>query len=172
MNGPTPQAAAAGLRAMLQRLMSCVTAGVLAADSHGATTRLWLSTRLIRAAGGHLTLTIWHHYALTSDATASRSERWRTRTTGYAYRLDDLDGREIVAYHWHPDGRSPVLVPHVHLGAALGSLRPEASKAHLLTGRVTPVAVLWFAIERFRVAPRRSDWATVFVDAERDLSGG
>jgi hypothetical protein len=50
----------------------------------------------------------------------------------------------------------------LHLGAALGTLRTEMTKAHLHTGVVTPVAIPALAVERFGVAPRRADWASVF----------
>ncbi|MGD9894924.1 MAG: hypothetical protein AB7U18_26875, partial [Dehalococcoidia bacterium] len=80
------------------------------------------------------------------------------------------DGREIVAYHWHPQGRSHVRTPHLHLGAALGTLRNEVTKAHLYTGMITPVAILSLVIEHFGVAPRRPDWATIFEQTERELT--
>ncbi len=169
MNGAPPTAAAQALRATLQRALSCVSTAVLVTDSLGATSRLQVTTRLTRVGGSFLTLTIWHYYTVVSQTAAPRRERWQTRTTGYAYRMDDADGREIVAYHWHPEGRSHVAVPHLHLGAALGELRPEATRAHLLTGLATPVAVLTFAVERFDVVRRRADWADVFERCQSAL---
>jgi hypothetical protein len=42
---------------------------------------------------------------------------------------------------------------------------PELVTAHLLTGHVSPTAVLRLGIERFGVAARRRDWAQVFAGA-------
>lgn len=43
---------------------------------------------------------------------------WRASITAYQYALHAADGREYLAYHWHPDGASPVAEPHLHLGPA------------------------------------------------------
>ncbi len=171
LRGATPGAAARVLQDALQRLLSCVTAGVLTSRTDGLLTRTQATARLSRAAGGSITLDLRHFCALVSDASRPARERWTARTAGYFYALDDANGREIVGYHWHPTGHSHVTVPHVHLGAGAGALIPELTTAHLLTGRVAPTAVLLLAIERFGVAPRRSDWAEVFARVETDLAG-
>lgn len=41
---------------------------------------------------------------------------WDAETAAYEYRLSDQDDREILAYHWHPEGQSHVETPHLHLG--------------------------------------------------------
>ncbi len=43
---------------------------------------------------------------------------WTATVSTYRYGLYDRDGREILSYHWHPDARSHVTTPHLHLGAA------------------------------------------------------
>ena len=103
---------------------------------------------------------------------ASRGERWQTRAVRYEYTLDDADGREILAYHWHPHGRSHVTIPHLHLGAALCDLRAEMHHAHLRTGMVTPIALLALAIEQFDIRPRLADWAERFDRADLALADG
>lgn len=44
----------------------------------------------------------------------------------------------MVDYHWHPDGQSHVLAPHLHIGT--NQLSTEAiltNKNHVATGRVS-----------------------------------
>ena len=172
MTGPTPRAAARALQHLLQRAVSCVTRDILVAEASGAMTTLTLTSRLTRPTGSALTLVVLHNFAVLTDASQSRQVRWQTRTTGYIYRLDDADGREILAYHWHPHGRSHVTIPHLHLGAALCDLRAEMHHAHLRTGMVTPIALLALAIEQFDIRPRLADWAERFDRADLALADG
>ena len=86
----------------------------------------------------------------------------------YAYEILDREERELVAYHWHPAGISPVTDPHVHLSGRLAPLdlgpgdAPIAfGEMHLLTGLVTFADVVRLAIAEFAVQPRRSDWDTI-----------
>lgn len=94
--------------------------------------------------------------------------RARVRTVGYAYTLHDRALRELLAYHWHPSGPSPVVWPHVHLG--LGLVRSELARpfvgAHLPTGSVTLTAVLRAAITDLGVEPLRDDWRERLAEAD------
>jgi hypothetical protein len=155
------------LRETLQRAVSCLTPSVLTEQTYGVASELSLNTRLSSSSSqGRLTLSLWHYYALVSDASRDPRARWQVQTTGYSYRLEDTDEREILAYHWHPAGQSHVRTPHLHLGAGAGALRRELQKAHLATGLVTPVAVLRLLIESFEVRARRADWADVLERAD------
>ena len=169
MMGPTPAAASRALRETLQLLLSCVTTAVLQTDATGPTIILTGGGRLARRTRGHVQLFLLHDFVVVSGADRPRSERWLARTVGYQYRLEDTDGREIVAYHWHPQGPSHVAVPHLHLGAGLGPILVEMTRGHLQTGMVTPVAILAIAVENFGVVPRRTDWAATFARATHDL---
>ena len=53
----------------------------------------------------------------------------RVTTLGYLYRLEGLDSKDIWRAHWHPQGNSPVSVPHVHIAPHL--------KSHFITPRIT-----------------------------------
>ena len=170
MTGPTPGAAVEAVRNVLQRLLSCVATDVLLADTFGVQTTFTASARIRRSTGESLQLLWIHDVAAASSAERARRERWHAVTTAYAYTLEDSDGREIVAYHWHPQGRGHARAPHLHLGAALGTLRSEVTKAHLYTGMVSPVAILSLAVEHFGVVPRRPDWAAIFERTERELT--
>lgn len=86
---------------------------------------------------------------------------WKVTTSAYAYTLETEGGSELIAYHWHPNERSAVTFPHLHLGAGALIGRPEFTKAHLPTGRVAIEDVLRLAIREFGVHPRRDDWETL-----------
>jgi hypothetical protein len=131
---------------------------------------LTVISRLARWSGdGPLTLSIQHYYALVADTTHNQRNRWQAKVATYYYTLDGTDGREILAYHWHPSGRSQTTTPHLHLGAGAGTLRTELMKAHLETGLVTPVALLSLVIEQCGVQPRRADWSAVLERTRRVL---
>lgn len=87
-----------------------------------------------------------------------------TRAVGYRYRVLDLEGRELVAYHWHPEGVSPVTYPHLHLSSRLAPIpvgrggEPVAlGEVHLPTGFVAFADVVRLLIVAFGVQPRRTD---------------
>ena len=170
MTGATPAEATRALRDALQRVASCVTPQVLVGQHYTAESELLLVSRLAAMSGGGLTLSLRHLYAIVGNASRVRSERWQAQTTGYYYKLDDADGREIIAYHWHPTGRSPMARPHMHLGAGAGVLRTELQKAHLGTGFVTPAVLLRLLLESFAVRPRRADWGAILAAADRALA--
>jgi hypothetical protein len=171
ITGPSPVAARRLLREMLQQAASCVTPSVLIDKNYTVDSELMLFTRLgATSGGGPVNLLIRHFYATVSDASRGSHSRWQALTTGYEYRLDDHDEHEILSYRWHPQERSHVTSPHVHLGAGAGALRQELQKAHLATGLVTPVALLRLLTESFAVRARRSDWAEVLERAESALA--
>src|ERR1035441_102287 len=65
---------------------------------------------------GLLKLRLVHHYRI-AEVPDERGP-WKVSTAGYFYALDDSRDREIIAYHWHPGGRSPIRFPHLHVGPA------------------------------------------------------
>ena len=97
---------------------------------------------------------------------------------GYRYRLLDRQEREILAFHWHPTGVSPVIRPHLHLSGRLppldlGSGAPPAvlGGMHIPTGSVALADVVWLLISEFGVEPRRDDWERV-IETHRDPFAG
>jgi len=97
---------------------------------------------------------------------------WRVETLGYLYVIRDQDGREIVAYHWHPFARGPSF-PHLHLSSRIGVL-PLGGQAppvalgtmHLPTEEITFPAIVRLLLAEFAVAPRRDNWPTVLAETE------
>ena len=165
----TPAHAERRVRDVLQQALSCVTAGVFVYGLRSVTTELSQTSRLARSGGGHVTLTVDHRYSVVNVADGDRAASWQARTAAYMYTLEDADGLEILAYHWHPAGRSPVSEPHLHIGGGAGALRTELQKAHIATGPVTPVALLSLLIDAFAVRPRRPDWRPVLLRARQAL---
>jgi hypothetical protein len=102
------------------------------------------------------------HFTRVAGNAASRAP-WRAETIGYIYSLLDDEGKEIVSYQWHPNRRSPVTIPHLHLGAGANVGRAELQKAHVPTALIELEDVLWMAIRDFDARPRRDDWQMILV---------
>jgi hypothetical protein len=47
---------------------------------------------------GEIQLMLTHSFRLVQDA----PHDWHVSTAGYEYRINDADGRELAAWHWHP----------------------------------------------------------------------
>lgn len=159
----TPSDAVKAFRESLRLAVSYVTLSVLTdPEPYGPTDRLrqiTLPSSPARLRGSGLGLSIRIGYRLVEISGERRP--WSVSVVAYQYKLDDRDGREILAYHWHPEGR--VTVPHVHVGAgtAEGRLRPDLARAHLPTGHVPLRDVLRLAIAELGVRPLRPDWDAV-----------
>jgi hypothetical protein len=112
-----------------------------------------------------LSLIVLHYYRVVKEGSGSRP--WRVMSTAYYYGLEDGDGQEVLAYHWHPEARSALTIPHLHLGAGAGHLRRELYRAHLPTGRIALEDFLRLAIRDFGVQPLHTDWQEVLEKAAR-----
>jgi hypothetical protein len=145
---------------------SCVTSahttvgGYHAADqphrlllADGDTVRLHAEQRL--------TLHVSEEYEVSQD-----SEGWRVEVLGYLYGIE-YEGRELVAYHWHPRGVSRVTTPHMHIDANIQVGDRWLGKVHLPSSTVGLEQVLALAIVEFGVEPLRDDWEQV-IDESAD----
>jgi hypothetical protein len=83
------------------------------------------------------------------------SNPWQVVIVAYQYTLLDADEREILAFHLHPEGRSHVTTPHLHLGAGVGQIRADLASALVPTGTVTLAAIARLAIDAFAARPLR-----------------
>jgi len=90
---------------------------------------------------------------------------WTATVSTYRYGLYDHNGREILSYHWHPDARSHVTTPHLHIGGGVAAWRPDLAKAHIPTGLMTLEDVLLLAITELAldVEPLRADWRAILT---------
>lgn len=89
------------------------------------------------------------------------------RVTHYEYELRYGDGPEIFRFDWHPDSRSPVITPHVHVNAQIGAV--SLYRRHLPTGFVTLPSIVRAMIEEFGVRPMKEHWRTDLEVLEREL---
>jgi hypothetical protein len=96
---------------------------------------------------------------------SNTDQGWQVEVTSSMYAILGTDGAEMLAYHWHPEGVSPVTTPHLHLGSASGATWPRLQGAHLPTGFVTLAAFVRCLIEELGVEPRRPDWQAALAVA-------
>ena len=119
-----------------------------------------------RLLGTELHLFVSQQYSI--EHSEKRNPLYRVKTEGYAYRLDDEDGHEILAYHWHPlpNPADPVKYPHLHFerGAQVG--RRELRIGHIPSGRIALESLALYLIEVWGVEPRRPNWREIL---ERNL---
>jgi hypothetical protein len=156
----TAHAAVVAYRDALRRALSCVTDAVLQVESYRSTDRVLAATlnrgdpvQLIGPPDLFLTLRLHYRVAQRDPAPGV----WTAHTAAYYFALQDERERELLAYHWHPESRSRVTWPHLHVGQALAL----SSRIHLPTGRIFLEDILRLAIEEFGVRPRRMNWETV-----------
>ena len=147
----------------LQKLVSCVTQSVINAEIYRpAPHSLTINDGepVLLSGPSRLQLALRQYFVTVASAQGST---WQIEVSSYFYELLDSDGREILAYHWHPRGNSPVATPHLHLeqGAQVG--RPEVRDAHLPTGEVSLNAILRVLIDEMGVRPVRSDWDSILT---------
>jgi hypothetical protein len=94
------------------------------------------------------------------------SERiWTARLAGYEYRLVDAAAMtDLLAYHWHPAGRSHLTAPHLHFGSGLQRALGMRKTVHLPTGTILLRDVVTMLIEEFGARPLRRDWRRILQD--------
>ncbi len=115
--------------------------------------------------GARIAFSFRYDYEIVPTTDAWR--RFETRDLGYWYEVGDADGREIISFHWHPLGASPISFPHIHLSTRIGSIDIDGSHSvavgemHIPTGRVSLTDVVRLLIAEFDVEPRRTDWESM-----------
>jgi hypothetical protein len=153
----TPAEAVERYRGQIVRLLSCVTSAHTTVSGYHASD---LPHRLSLADGDpvrlrgelRLTLDATEQYRVYEDA-----DGWRVEIVGYLYAIE-YEGRELVAYHWHPSGESPIIWPHMHVGADIRVGDRRLGKIHLPTGAVGLERVVALAIAELGAKPLREDW--------------
>jgi hypothetical protein len=180
--GRTPEEALDAYVEQISRALSCVTDAVVfgrasSSDHHHTLSiyatrqsrpnRLHLDTNSRR---GEILLLIAERFRLERVSDAVHRDEFDVAIRSYFYRILDRDEREIVAYHWHPEGRSTFDRPHLHVPAAepivlaqpsgspLTGVKTHLSRLHLPTGRIGIEEIVELLITDFAVDPLRSDW--------------
>lgn len=166
MSGRTPTEAREGFLAPLRRALSCLTSAQLyvpGAKPAGEDEAIVLSESPLplqsSVVSAGLALQLRHNFRVVRDERADPS--WHVSTTAYAYRLDLLDGAELISWHWHPGTTG---APHVHV--AVG---PIPRRVHLPSGRVSIESVLRLLLADLGVKPTRPDYATVLGASEQSF---
>jgi len=112
-----------------------------------------------------LALDLVQHYRVVEGEEARGP--WKVSTVAYYYTLTiAATAQEVLGYHWHPQGRSNVMYPHLHLYEGAGTLRHNLRKAHLPTGRIAVEDILRLAIAHFLVTPLRKDWEIILAETQ------
>jgi hypothetical protein len=106
-----------------------------------------------------LTLDVTEQYRVYEDA-----DGWGVEVVGYLYGIAH-EGRELVAYHWHPRGDSPITQPHMHVGTDILIGERWLGKVHLPTGTVGVEQVVALAIVELGAEALRDDWERLIHDA-------
>jgi hypothetical protein len=82
---------------------------------------------------------------------------WQARVVAYFYAIE-YEGAELLAYHWHPRGRSQVTGPHLHVRAAIQLGERWLGKVHLPTGAINLEDIVALTINELGAEPLREDW--------------
>ena len=167
MPGRTPAEAVGEYVDTVQRVVSCITDAVVEVGGgyyvSNTPHTLALSERRPARVGGmsRLWLAFRQYYRVIRHDPPRTM--WTVEEVGYRYRIMDDDRREILAYHWHPMGRSSFITQHLHIGHGAMLGREEFQTAHLPTGRVSLADILRLLIRDFGAVPRRRDWESVLI---------
>jgi hypothetical protein len=91
------------------------------------------------------------------DIVQTPESDWQTRVVTYIYAIE-REGSELLAYHWHPRGKSPITDPHLHVRAHIQVGERWLGKVHLPTRAIGLENVVALAIEELGAEPLREDW--------------
>jgi hypothetical protein len=157
----TPAEAVEHYRGRTVRLLSCVTSVhvvVRAYHASDAPHQLELADTA-KMRGGPFSFDVAEQYEVRQDV-----DGWRVEILGYLYAIG-YEGRELIAYHWHPRGASPITRPHMHVGADVQVGDRWLAKVHLPTGPVGLEQVVALAIAELGTEPLRDDWQRLIDEA-------
>jgi hypothetical protein len=73
---------------------------------------------------------------------------------GYAYEVSSADDQLVLRYDYHPEGRSPIGWPHVHIGCETAPI--DFRHKHVPTGRVAIESVFRFLITQLGIDTLKS----------------
>lgn len=106
-----------------------------------------------------LTLAVSEHYFVVEEPSAG----WRIQNSAYFYAVGRQDTGELLAFHWHPRGKSPIVTPHLHVRANIQIGERWLGKVHLPTGFVAIDDIVLLAIQELGAEPLRQDWEAVLA---------
>ena len=118
----------------------------------------------IRLDGSDLAIRITHHYRVVEAS--GPTGQWKVASAAYWYFLEEFEGREILSFHWHPNSRSHLTTPHLHLHQGAQVQQSALARAHVPTGRVALEEFLRMVITDFEVKPLRPDWDDALTESQ------
>jgi hypothetical protein len=168
--GRTPREAFEPFAGAFQQALSCVTLAGFHAEGYSPVDVPYSADvnggeAVPLSGGSSIGLIVALRYRATQDGRSHGA--WRMEVMEYYYALAGEADAELLAYHWHPRSRSPIIRPHLHLGPALGRLSRQAARAHVPTGPIALQDVIRLAITDFGVLPRRPDWDALLQRTRR-----
>jgi hypothetical protein len=93
---------------------------------------------------------------------------YKASTLAYIYSVHinapEVEGTEIIAWHWHPLTTPDRVYPHIHVRADHALVGP-LSKLHVPTGRVSFEEVVLFLVDELGVVPARDDWREIVSES-------
>jgi hypothetical protein len=156
--GKNPAEAVRAYVAPLQQSMSCFGNAVIRPDGYepGVLHTITLPSptiELLTQRDEILNLSFIQHFDI-----ENRWFGWKVCTRCYMYAVEDDGGREIVAFHWHPDLQGDNSSPHMHICAGAGErIRSEIREIHFPTPRLAFEEIALMLIEDFEVVAERPD---------------
>lgn len=166
MGGRTQREAVKNFADSMQKSASCVTKSVLRLSKNPYDESKKLHTLTfpddpvtLRGIEGDFALSVRHEYRIVRGE--GLYGRWKVRTVGYYYELQTESNKEILSHHWHPESRSPLIFPHMHIGWGSGSTVKGLFEPHYPTPRTSLEDFLWMLIENFGVRWEQENWKTI-----------
>ncbi len=101
-----------------------------------------------------LTLAVSEHYLIVD----APDDGWQVQRAAYFYAVGRQDTGELLAFHWHPRGKSPIETPHLHVRANIQIGERWLGKVHLPTGYVAIEDMVRLVIQELSAEPLREDW--------------
>jgi hypothetical protein len=155
---------------LLRQWISCISRGSVLAvrEKPSKTTVVRTNPRPIRLRSYDQFLFEIHHEfrVVTNQSTRAPS----IEPIDYRWVLNDSDGHEILAYHYHPMGSSSIKHPHLHAGSQ--DRRLAHGKKHLPTGYISLAEIIRCLITEFEAPPLRTDWADILAATPGTIESG
>jgi hypothetical protein len=106
-----------------------------------------------------LTLAVSEHYFIVEEPSAA----WKVQRAAYFYAVGRQDTGELLAFHWHPRGKSPIVAPHLHVRANIQVGERWLGKVHLPTGYLAIEDIVRLVIQELSAEPLREDWEALLT---------
>jgi hypothetical protein len=161
--GKSPYQAVRNFIEPLNRDLSCVTKAVLVASgSDPANQRhavvLNNGNPVSLRSNPPLWLTVLMHYKVVPAQ--GQFGPWKVSTAAYIYSIQDKQGHELLAYHWHPTSTPQYDYPHLHVHSGV------LAKLHLPTRPISLEEALRLLITQLNVKPFKKEWEKVLRETQ------